>query len=133
MPPDHFPPGSPQDWMARARASLRLAEAPKPHGALWEDLCFHAQQAADKAIKAVLLHKGRPFRYVHDIEELLTTAEKAGIVVPEDVRGAVGLTEYAVEARYPGMYEPVSVDEYEQALELARTVMRWAEVYVGSQ
>lgn len=40
-------------WIAHARGDL--AEAPPPFGVPLELLCFHAQQAAEKALKAVLL------------------------------------------------------------------------------
>lgn len=53
MPPERQMPGSPDDWLRRARSDLALAKVPLPEGALYEDLCFHAQQAAEKAIKAV--------------------------------------------------------------------------------
>ena len=45
-------PGSPQEWLARAKGDLALAGAPLPPGAFYEDLCFHAQQAAEEALKA---------------------------------------------------------------------------------
>ena len=37
------------------------------------------------------------------------------------------LTSYAFEARYPGLAEPASEEEYRQTIELAQTVVRWAE------
>jgi len=58
MPPDESIPGSAQDWLARARGSLALAKQPKPEGAFWEDQCFLAQQAAEKALKAVYQARG---------------------------------------------------------------------------
>ena len=47
-----------------------------------EDLCFDAQQAAEKAIKAILIYRGIAFPYVHDLGTLL------GLVAagPEPVR-----------------------------------------------
>ncbi|MBI3952058.1 MAG: HEPN domain-containing protein [Acidobacteria bacterium] len=36
-----------------------------------EDLCFNAQQAVEKAIKALLLHRGLRFPYVHDLTQIL--------------------------------------------------------------
>ncbi len=45
MPPERQMPGSPDDWVRRARSDLALAKIPLPEGALYEDLCFHAQQA----------------------------------------------------------------------------------------
>jgi HEPN domain-containing protein len=47
--------------------------------------------------------------------------------VPEAVEDAVVLMSYAFEVRYPGLAEPVSEEEYRQAIELAQTVIRWAE------
>ena len=50
--------GSPYDWLNRARSNLIRAKQPKPDKVYWEDLCFDAQQAAEKAIKALLMfHK----------------------------------------------------------------------------
>ncbi|HVT02768.1 MAG TPA: HEPN domain-containing protein [Thermoanaerobaculia bacterium] len=53
MPRDRATPGSAEDWLARARSDLAIARSPLPEGAFLEDLCFHAQQAAEKALKAV--------------------------------------------------------------------------------
>lgn len=88
-----------------------------------EDLCFETQQAAEKAIKAVLLHNGIQFRLVHDIAELLTLLEQNNIPFSEDVRSAAELTDYSVEARYPGLCE----EEFHRALITAEAVVSWAE------
>src|SRR6266702_1719074 len=53
MPPERFPPDDPREWLNRARSNLARARAKIPDAYL-EDLCFDAQQAAEKAIKAVL-------------------------------------------------------------------------------
>jgi hypothetical protein len=50
MPQDRPVPGSVEDWLARAEGDLALARAPLPEGAFYEDLCFHTQQAAEKAL-----------------------------------------------------------------------------------
>ena len=41
------PPGSASDWLARAKGDLALAKVDLPQGGFYEDLCFHAQQAAE--------------------------------------------------------------------------------------
>jgi HEPN domain-containing protein len=104
-----------------------LARALLPPGGFYENLCFHTQQAAEKALKAVYLHCGWGFCYVHDLEELITGLRQNSLHVPEAVEDAVVLTSYAFEARYPGLAEPVSEEESRQAMELAQTVVRWAE------
>jgi HEPN domain-containing protein len=62
MPQDRPAPGSAADWLSRAKGDPAIAKAPLPEGALLEDLCFHAQQAAEKALKAVYQHQGWTFR-----------------------------------------------------------------------
>ncbi len=69
--------------MRRAQSNLSRAEQPKPEDVLWEDLCFDAQQAAEKALKAVLLFAGIKFRFVHDIGELVTLLTKNGFNAPK--------------------------------------------------
>ena len=95
MPLDRPAPGTPQDWLARARGDLVLARQPLPQGAFYEDLCFHAQQAAEKALKAVYLHYGWSFRYTHDLEELVTNLRRKGLAVPAVVDEATILTSFA--------------------------------------
>jgi len=54
-----------------------------------EDLCFDAQQAAEKAIKAVMIKRRIEFPYVHDLTRLLGLLEQAGEAIPQEVRDAV--------------------------------------------
>ena len=47
--------------------------------------------------------------------------------VPEAVRAAAALTDYSAEARYPGPFEPVTENEFTEALHIAKAVVFWAE------
>jgi len=132
MPPNKSIPGSPQDWLDRAKGNLALAKTKKPAEAFWEDLCFDAQQAAEKALKAVLLYHGIEFAYVHDLEVLLTTLDENGVDTPEAVRESALLTEYAVDARYPGGKEPVTEQEYHTAVHIAEEVVLWADSIINA-
>jgi HEPN domain-containing protein len=126
-------PGSPADWLLRARGDLALARIPLPEGAFYEDLCFHAQQAAEKAVKAVYRARRLAFAYTHDIAELLAGLERQGIAVPDAVREAGVLSSYAWQSRYPGgAAEPVGEAEYRHAVDIAETAVRWAEETVGA-
>lgn len=125
MPPDERFRRFAEEWLRRAEGNLALARQPKPAEALWEDLCFNAQQAAEKAIKAVLTLREIDFPKSHDIAELLLLLAPAD--VPDDLWTAESLTQYAVVTRYPGRKPPVSEEEYRQAVMLAEQVLRWAE------
>jgi len=132
MPPREKIPGQPIEWLKRAKSNLAMAKIKKPEESLWEELCFNAQQAAEKALKAVLLFHSVKFPYVHDLEVLITIMEQNGISVPEIIKRATDLTEYAIETRYPGI-EPVSEEEYRQAVLLAEGVLSWAESIILSR
>lgn len=118
---------NPQEWLRYAKSDLAFAKLPKPEDALWEGLCFHAQQAAEKAIKAVLVSHSIDFPKTHDITEILVLLEQAGFPVPEEIKEAGRLTQYAVVTRYPGEDEPVTEDEYREAVALAEKIVQWAE------
>jgi HEPN domain-containing protein len=81
--------------LARARGDLAIAKAPLPEGAFFEDLCFHAQQAAEKALKAVYLHLGWNFRYTHDLDQLLEGLRRNGLTIPDNVDEAAVLSSFA--------------------------------------
>jgi HEPN domain-containing protein len=91
-----------------------------------EMLCFHAQQAVEKSIKAVLLANEIRFPYTHDVAKLISLVKEAGIPWPEGLDQAADLTEYASETRYPGSVEPVSEEDYRQAVAIAEQILTWS-------
>jgi HEPN domain-containing protein len=114
----------PREWLRIAREDMAFAEA-RITGVGFGLRCFHAQQAAEKAIKAVLLAEGVPFPFVHDLGRLLDTARKAGVPIPADVADADLLTDYATIARYPGN-GAVGEHEHARAVATAAAVLAWA-------
>ena len=126
MPTERGAPDDPREWLNRARSSLARVRLRHPDVYL-EDLCFDAQQASEKALKAVLLHCGIAPPRIHDLGRLLTLVEEARIDVPEAVRDADSLTPFAVIARYPSVTDPVTEEQYEQAMQTAEVVVRWAK------
>jgi HEPN domain-containing protein len=124
--PERYPPEDPREWVNRARSDLEIAKSRK-EGIYLEDLCFHAQQAAEKAIKAFLIKHGVEFPYVHDIAQLLTLLEEIGQLIPEQIREAERLTRFAVISRYPGIAPPTSLEEYDEAVSVAEKLVRWVE------
>ncbi len=118
--------GSPADWLRYARSDLELARVTRPDDVLFEGLCFHAQQAAEKALKAVLIAKGVPPPKTHNIRTLLDLLPQE-VIAPQEIEDAASLTDYAVTSRYPGDFESVDEEEYKEAVRLAETVVLWAE------
>lgn len=130
MLPERFPPDDPREWLNRSRSNLSRAKS-RILEVYLEDLCFDAQQAAEKAIKALLVKKGVAFPYVHDIAHLLDLLEQTGVQIPDPVRRAEDLTRYAVVTRYPGVAEPVTESHYREAVASAEAVVRWAGEVIG--
>lgn len=83
MPLRRKVPGTPQEWLARAKSNLAMARREKTEEVFWEDLCFETQQAAEKALKAVLQSRAIRFRYVHSLEELIIPLSDTGLWFPK--------------------------------------------------
>ena len=115
-------PGSAAEWLRHARSDLALARQPIIGDVMLEGLCFHAQQAVEKSIKAVLIGAGIPFPKVHSIERLIDLLPPEIPPTPELLASAA-LTAYATTFRYPGLEEPVSRERYQEALRLAEAVV----------
>jgi HEPN domain-containing protein len=107
-----------------AQRELRARQAPN-----YDAACFHAQQCAEKYLKAFLVHHSLPFRPIHDLEVLL------GLIVPvssefELVRDLLLLlNDYAVDFRYPG--ESATKDEARAAVKAMRTVRTFVRPKLG--
>ena len=119
-------PGTPSDWMRFARSDLAVARSVHDADVLMETLCFHAQQAVEKSLKAVLLARSVAFPHTHNLRILMDLVSNVESL-PPDVVASVGLVGYAVEVRYPGIYEDITEDEYREAVRLATVVLVWAE------
>lgn len=128
--PKRYPPDDPREWLNRAYSNLTMAKR-DVEGVYLEDLCFLTQQAAEKAIKALLIKRGVEFPYVHDLAQLLTLLERAGQEIPEPVREAEKLTRFAVLTRYPGLMSPIKPEEYKQAMVVAKQVVQWAKSLIS--
>ena len=120
-------PQSAAEWLAHAESDLRLGRLGSgEEEILPAQICFHAQQAAEKALKAVLLSAGTDFPLTHDLGQLLELCGHAGIEIPPEILETDGLTPYAVETRYPGQLDEVTRAEMRHALMLAVETVAWA-------
>lgn len=121
-----FPPDDPREWLSRAHSNLALAKAVNPEVML-EDLCFDAQQAAEKAIKGVFIDRGEHFPYVHNLKKLLDLLARNGLTIPKYVLQAEDLSPFAGKMRYPNRDALVTPREHRRAVRIATAVLRWAE------
>ena len=116
------------EWLRRAKSNMARAKAGRvAPDILYEDLCYDAQQAVEKAFKSVCIIHEIIFPKTHDIAYLIELLEKGGVEVPENLQNAKILTGYAVETRYPGDYEPVDEEDLVKAIEIAKEAMKWVK------
>lgn len=90
---------------------------------------FHAQQAAEKLLKAFLMAQSIPYRRTHDLRELIDLIRDHGIKFPELLMGIRTLSPFAVEFRYD--YIPMEEElpfNRQKALEMVRQLRKWVEV-----
>jgi HEPN domain-containing protein len=121
-----YDPDDPREWLIRARSALAHARAKLPE-VLFEDLCYSAQQAAEKALKAIFVSLKLPFPRTHNLDRLLALLARTGLHPPETAAKAGLLTPYATEIRYPGLSLVTTKEDYEEALIIAESVVLWAE------
>jgi len=77
------PAGSPHSWLAHAKSDLRITQICRSDsGVLPNQTVFHAQQAAEKAIKAVLLEHKIRFPRTHDLGELIVLIQQHAVMWP---------------------------------------------------
>ena len=119
--------GLPLWWLEHARRDLALARlAYESDLDFAEQVCFHAQQAAEKAIKAALLDRNVDFSYKPDLEKLVGEMTKRGMTVPPDIAQASALTRYAVKTRYPNTEHEIIDDHVVDAMVIAEATVAWA-------
>jgi HEPN domain-containing protein len=120
----------PLAWVARAEEDYAIATASLRRKETWTyGACFHAQQCAEKYLKAILIARGQAFPKVHDLLALSTLCEQAGILTGFDPTRLDILSAYAVRIRYPG--DDPTPDEARLAVEIARSVRRLARRWLG--
>jgi HEPN domain-containing protein len=110
-------------WMAKAEGDLENATLVLRAGAdgPMDTVAFHAQQCAEKYLKALMCFRGEEVPRIHDVEALLARTG-IGSRVEVTLEESRLLTDYATVTRYPGDYEPVSPEEAAHAVELARRI-----------
>ena len=106
-------------WIYKAEIDIKTVQTLLDSKQLLpESICFHAQQAVEKYLKAFLVSKDIDPPRTHNIGILLNECGKvnSGFLAFDD---AAALTEYAVEARYPDEYFPPTQQEAVESSNIA--------------
>ena len=128
---EFLPEREPAELAARlARKAQEDAIAVREFGANLEIadsiVGFHAQQAVEKWLKALMALRGIPQTRIHDIDRLAEILEEDGVKLPIGRDQLDELTQYAVPLRYEDLLDAEPLNR-EATVELVETVSTWAD------
>jgi HEPN domain-containing protein len=114
-------------WIKKAENDLVNAEnsikiTPEPP---LDTVCFHAQQCAEKYLKAFLIFHNIEFEKIHDLGELINLASKVDKTFLKIIDAGEKLTDYAVDIRYPTLLEEPTKEEAEEAIKMAKEIKKF--------
>ncbi|MGH9446229.1 MAG: HEPN domain-containing protein [Terriglobia bacterium] len=101
-----------------ARQTLSLPDGPT------DTVAFHAQQAAEKALKALLTFQGVEFPKIHDLVRLVDLAAPHSSAVSRYREDLAEITNYAVQARYPDEFVEPARDDAAKSLHVAMEIVK---------
>jgi HEPN domain-containing protein len=110
-------------WLEYADEDLKLARhgLTLTSGVPYRLIAYHAQQCAEKYLKAFLVYHEIDFPYTHNIGRLMELCAEKGDWA-RDLPEADELTPFAITARYPSEQEAVTREESLRAIEIALKV-----------
>lgn len=112
-----------RQWLDKAGQDLSVAEHLLSEDTPYVDAVgFHAQQAAEKFLKAFLVRHQLEFPKTHDIDEILDLIAPVDNRLAESLRGTIVLTSYGVDIRYPGDFPEMTMQDAREAVRLAAKV-----------
>lgn len=116
-------------WVAKADEDLwlieRIAGEARGHPSL---VAFHAQQAVEKYVKALLARHQIDFPKTHDIKSLLDLLSSVDPETASHLLEARWLTPFSAAIRYPGDFPDLRPGDEDEAI---RTAQRTRAVVMG--
>ena len=113
------------EWLKKAEDDLLAGKAIIDKSAPAWTACFHAQQSAEKSLKAAQIFFLRDIQKEHDLEVLLNSLKSyfnTEIIRQETIK----LTDYYVTTRYPGIKESeITLQDASIAIELADKILNF--------
>ena len=122
-PPDEVQTELIQQWLSKAEDDFGLAEYLTSEGSpYWAAIGFHAQQSAEKFLKAFLVAHQVEFEKFHYLGYLLDLVARVDPTLADSLREVTALDPYAVQLRYPASLGEKDFRDTTWALSLARKV-----------
>ncbi len=116
-------------WMREARDKLVTAKEYSDRNPALNTRCALALDAAELAVKAVIIARNSGYRDTHDVVDLLTTAQRLGERIPLAARDAGRLNPYGGADRYGHLEarsRPTTKGQYDRVIQIAEAIVQWA-------
>ena len=123
------PAERPEGLLFKARNDIALARLGLEAETALDGVCFHAQQAVEKSLKAVLALHRVDYPFTHDLGTLVGLGANLHADVLEFREASEDLVQYAVAARYDEEMYP-DAEAAAHALAIAERVYEWATAIV---
>jgi len=146
------PPENALQMLAMAKSDLSVARVGKiTDDTRYETLCTLCQQAIEKSLKSLMIHRKVPYPREHSIEIIIVEMEKQQIILPENIKAsalaivtieggfsypykypvkygtAIPLSEYAKDRRYSLSKKPLEELDYKNVLARCEIIVGWVE------
>ena len=109
-----------QRWLIKAENDLLMARAALSlENPVTDAACFHAQQCAEKCLKAYLVYKNQHIVKTHDLARIVELCARFDPDFSVIYDAAEELSDYAVETRYPDEWREISIEEAIEAVQQA--------------
>jgi len=125
-PPEEIKGELIRQWLSRADEDIGVAQhLVSSETVYFATVGFHAQQAAEKYLKAFLVQQQIEFRKTHDLGAILDVVSSADPTLADSLREVTALNPYGVDVRYPGdVPEMTTREDAERALAMAEKVRK---------
>ena len=111
------------EWLHKAEEDFKSAACLLKHNdGMTNAIAFHAQQSAEKFLKAYLTSKQITFPKTHDLQRLLELAGTTNEQLADELGDVIILTPFGVEIRCPGDRPDATQEEAEMAVTLLSRV-----------
>ncbi len=117
-----------KEWLKKADNDIKIAKLALQHDLEVTDvICFHAQQATEKILKAYLIYNHISFKKTHNLVYLLNLINEIETVSDNYYNIVENLQDFAVSVRYPMDIAEPTFEEAHLALEMVDEIQKYIE------
>ncbi len=118
-------------WIERSEEDFHLAQIAlrQRKFAAYNSVCFHAQQCAEKYLKAFLVRHKIAFRKTHDLRDLRRQCAEVDRTFDLLTDSLLLLNQFAIDSRYPGL--PLMKEDAQETVKAMKQVRQFVRARLG--